>query len=435
MSTPRTVAVIGLWHLGEMYSAGFAELGHAVVGIADDARLIENFKKSTPPLPEPRLEEFLTKHQKAGKLTYTTDISAVKNCDTVWLAFDTPVDDHDEVDLAPVWDAVRKMTPHLAPGTLVGASSQLPVGTSAEIVRHIAKTRPDLKFFYAYSPENLRLGDAVKCFLEPGRVVIGADTREARERAAALFAPTKADIVPMSVASAEMAKHAMNAWLATSISFTNDLADVCERVGADIEDVVKALKAEPRVGPKAYLFAGLGFSGGTLGRDLKALLAAAKRENLELPIVAGAYAKNQARNAVVPARLRKKLGELRGKTLAVFGVTYKPGTPTLRRSQPLEIESALRAAGASLRLADPLAVPAEVAAVTPSPFFRDPYEAAQGADAVLVLSPDRKLQELDFKKLASVMKTPVLFDAQNVLVAKEPDIRSAGFAYLSIGRP
>jgi UDPglucose 6-dehydrogenase len=434
MNSPYKIAVLGLWHLGEVYSACLAELGHTVVGISDDAKVVGNFGKNIPPLAEQKLAELLEKNQKAGRLSYTTDFSSVKDCNALWLTFDTPVDDDDEVDVSSAREAIQKAIPHLKDGVVIAVSSQLPVGTSKQLVEKIRAARPELKFEYFYSPENLRLGDAVRCFMEPGRVVLGADTPPAFQHARALLAPLNAEVIAMSVASAEMAKHALNAWLATSISFTNELADVCEKVGADVEDVVKALKSDPRVGPKAYLFAGLGFSGGTLGRDLKALMAAAREKKLELPIIAAAYAKNRGRNAVVLARLRKELGEVKGKTLAIFGVTYKPGTSTLRRSQPLEIEAELRAAGAVTRLFDPFAVPEEVAAKTPSRLFRDVYEAAQGTDAVLILNPDAKLRELDFPKLAKVMKSPMIFDGQNILVSKESDIRAAGIKYLSIGR-
>ena len=428
------IGVVGLWHLGEVYSAGFAEAGHAVVGVSDDAQVIANLNKNIPPLAEPRLTELVAAHRASGRLAYTTDWSVLKDCNAVWFTFDTPVDDEDEVDISVVLDAVKKATPHLASNVLIGVSSQLPVGTSKRICEMIRVARPELKFEYAYSPENLRLGDAVKCFLDPGRVVLGADTPEALRRATEVFAPLKAEIVSMSVPSAELAKHALNAFLATCISFANDLADVSGKVGGDVEDVIRALKSDPRVGPKAYLFAGLGFSGGTLARDLKALLHAGEREHVELPVIAGVLMKNRVRNGLVKTRLEEKLGSVKGKTLALLGVTYKAGTPTLRCSQALEVEKMLREAGAAFRLYDPLANPEEVKAVTPSPFFKDVYEAAQGTDAALVITPSKEFKTLDFAKLKSVMCTPILFDTQNVLCDKEKDIKGAGITYLSIGR-
>ncbi|OGG58860.1 hypothetical protein A2765_00575 [Candidatus Kaiserbacteria bacterium RIFCSPHIGHO2_01_FULL_56_24] len=434
MGSGYTIGVIGLWHLGEVYAASLAEIGHTVIGLSDDATLVGNFQKNIPPLAEPRLAELLAANQESGGLSFSTDFSKIKDCNVVWFTQDVPTDENDTVDVSGVLDAARDAARYFADGVTVAVSSQLPVGTSAKIIEVVRSARPELSFGYFYSPENLRLGDAVKCFMEQERVVVGAATPGALKAAQDIFSPLKTEIISMSPASAEMAKHAMNAWLATSISFTNDLADVCEKTGADIEDVIRALKSEPRVGSKAYLFAGLGFAGWSIARDLKALMAVAGEKHIELPIIAGAYAKNRARTGVVLARLQERYGDIKGKTFAIFGVTYKVGTPTLRHSQSLQIEEQLRAAGATVRLYDPLAKAEEVAAATSAPFFNDPYEAAQGADGVLVLVPDRALREFDFKKIASSMKTPFLFDAQNILIPKEGDIRAAGIEYSSIGR-
>jgi len=333
-----------------------------------------------------------------------------------------------------VFDAIKKAMPYFANGVLVVISSQIPVGTSEKIIAMIKAARPEITFDYVYSPENLRLGDAVKCFLEPGRVVAGASSPEALAKFTQMFAPLHAEIVAMSPASAEMTKHALNAFLATSISFTNDIADVCAEYGADVEDVARALKSDPRIGPKSYLFAGLGFSGGTLGRDLRALINAGAERHVEVPVIASVFSKNKARNAVVGERLTKELGSLAGKTFAMFGVTYKAGTSTLRRSQPLEVEKSLRAAGATFRLYDPLAKADEVAAITPSAFSNDPYEAAKGADAILILTPSKDFKELDFAKLRAATKGSLLFDTCNILCDKEEVITAAGFKYISIGR-
>lgn len=434
MKNSHAIAVLGLWHLGEVYSACLAELGHQVIGISDDTALIEGLQKNIPPLAEPRLVDLLLGNQRAGQLFYSTDYSEIEKANVVWLTLDTPVNEEDEVDLTPVFAEVQKVIPHLGQGVVIAVSSQLPVGTSKKIQEMIRAARPDLRFEYFYTPENLRLGEAVQCFMEPGRIVIGADTEAALEAAKNIFSKLNAEIVPMSVASAEMSKHALNAWLATSISFTNDLADVSEQVGADVEDVIKALKTDPRVGQKSYLFAGLGFSGGTLGRDLKALTQVAQTYGLEIPMISGAYIKNSKRDAIVENRLIKEWGTISGKTIAMLGVTYKAGTSTLRRSQPLSIEARLRKLGATMRLYDPLAIPQEVAQVTPSAFFRDPYEAAKGCDIVLIMTPSREYRELDFKKLGEGMYTPLVFDTANILVPVETNIKAAGVRYIRIGR-
>jgi len=434
MDNPYNIGVVGLWHLGETYSVGLAELGHNVVGVDENTQVIEGFSKGVPPLAEPRLAEMLATHLASGNLFYSTEFTKLRDRNVVWFTLDTPVNDDDEAQTEVVFDAIKKAMPYFANGVLVVISSQIPVGTSEKIIAMIKAARPEITFDYVYSPENLRLGDAVKCFLEPGRVVAGASSPEALAKFTQMFAPLHAEIVAMSPASAEMTKHALNAFLATSISFTNDIADVCAEYGADVEDVARALKSDPRIGPKSYLFAGLGFSGGTLGRDLRALINAGAERHVEVPVIASVFSKNKARNAVVGERLTKELGSLAGKTFAMFGVTYKAGTSTLRRSQPLEVEKSLRAAGATFRLYDPLAKADEVAAITPSAFSNDPYEAAKGADAILILTPSKDFKELDFAKLRAATKGSLLFDTCNILCDKEEVITAAGFKYISIGR-
>lgn len=446
MESPYKIAVVGLWHLGETYSVCLAELGHNVIGVDADAAVVANFSQNVPPLAESKLAELLAANQAAGRLSYSTDFSAVKDRDIVWITLDTPVNDEDVADIEPVLAAIKKVAPDLRDDALLVVSSQISVGTSAKIIDMIKTARPSLNFEYVYSPENLRLGVAVDSFMQPGRIVAGVSSEKALTMFKHIFAKMNGvggagsvEIVSMSPASAEMAKHALNAWLATSISFTNDIADLSERYGADVEAVAKALKSDPRVGPKAYLFAGLGFSGGTLGRDLKAMMNAADANGMKLPVIEGAFVKNKSRNAIVPGRLAKEMGDLKGKTIAMFGVTYKAGTSTLRRSQPLEIEKELREAGVSFRLYDPWAKAEEVSAATPSSFFNDPYVAAEGADVILVMTPWKDFGNLDFKKLRAVMshivtKGPILFDTCNILCDKEEIIRAAGFTYLSVGR-
>lgn len=428
------IAVVGLWHCGEIYSAGLAELGHDVTGIDENGEVVANLAKGVPPLPEPGLAELLTKHIASGRLKYTTDFSAIKNCDVVWCAFDTPVDDHDESNLSPIREALLKAAPHFMDDVLIVVSSQVPVGTSKEFERYTREARPGLKFDYVYTPENLRLGEAVKCFMEPGRIVIGADLGSAAKKLEEIFAPLKTTFVRMSVASAEMAKHALNAYLATSISFINDIADICEKTGADVLDVAKALRSDPRIGQKAFLDAGLGFSGGTLGRDLKALEAAAKKSSISVPVVASVYEKNLKRKEIVLTRVKSLLGDLKGQKIAILGLTYKPGTKTLRRSRALEIATDLSNSGAVLALHDPMADESELPKIQGASFSRDPYVAATSAKVIILATPWPQFKELDFKKLGESAKGAILFDTANLLHDKADVIRSAGMKYVGVGR-
>jgi UDPglucose 6-dehydrogenase len=429
------IAVIGLWHLGEVYSAGLAHLGHEVVGISDNKTVVENLLNGKPPLAEPRLAELISESLQQGVLTYSQDLTSVRDCNVVWLTFDTPVNDRDESDLDPILSSVREISRHLANDCLVVVSSQIPAGTSEAISNLIRMLRPNLTFHYVYSPENLRLGNAVNCFLNPGRVVLGASDDEGFQRLKTILRATNADFVRMSAVSAEMAKHALNAFLATSISFANDIADICEKVGADISDVIKALRSDDRIGQRAFLDPGLGFSGGTLGRDLVALTAIARQHRSELPVVESVLKKNQLRPKALVGRLEILLGGLKKKRITIFGLTYKAGTTTLRRSRSLEIASVLSRKGALLRLFDPHVAPEEVPHINNADAVADPCSSVCESDALLFLTPWKEFRDLDFRTLAENAKRhAIVFDSSNFLQDKIPAITESGFRYCGVGR-
>lgn len=424
------IATLGLWHLGEIYSSCLAELGHEVVGISDNEELIKNLKKNVPPLPEPELESLLAKNQLAGRLNFSTDFREAKSCNVVWITFDTPVNDQDEVDLSPIHAAASKVAPHLSNGCLVVVSSQIPVGESGKICEIIKRENPSLEFDYVYTPENLRLGSAVKSFQEPGRIIVGSETHGGLEKIKEIFSGLRTEFVEMNTASAEMAKHAINAFLATSVSFINDIADACEIAGADILDVSKALRSEPRIGPKAFLDAGLGFSGGTLGRDLQVL-----SDLGNLPVIESVYRKNDSRTDKVISKIKSELGGLEGKTISIFGLTYKPGTKTLRRSRALEISKIIRSKGAVVKLHDPEAEKEELAESEKTEFFTDPYLAAESADAIILVTPWPHFKTLNFSKIQKIVKPgAVFFDTANFLYDKEGEIKKNSLRYLGLGR-
>lgn len=432
---PYKIAVLGLWHLGEIYSAGLSDLGHQVVGLSEDESLISNFQKNIPPLPEPNLEETLKNNQAVGRLTFSADFSKIEGCDVLWVTFDTPVNNQDEVDLTLIWSALGKSLPHLKNQSLIIISSQIPVGTSNKICEFINQKRPDLNFDYIYSPENLRLGEALECFKNPGRIVFGAFSSKASEKFEDILSGLKTEFIEMSPVSAEMSKHAINAFLATSVSFINDLSDLSEKVGADIIDVSRALKSEPRIGPKAFLSAGIGFAGGTLGRDLQALIKSAKDQNISLPVIESIYEKNKNRAEAILNILQKNLGDFKNKKISILGLTYKPGTRTLRRSRSLEIALKLKNLGARLSLCDPQVDEKELASFGDFDFSRDPYQAVANAEAVIVATPWPEFRDLDFQKLKEVASSnAIIFDTSNFFLEKESIIKKVGFIYLGIGR-
>jgi len=434
MASNYKIAVVGLWHCGEIYSACLAELGHNVVGISDDEDAVLNLQKGIPPLPEPELEDLLKKNIFSGKLSYVADFEKIKNCDVVWFTYDTPVDDKDEVDMVPIYAGIDKTTPMLNDGVLVVMSSQVPVGTAAAAKALITKKRPELKFDYIYTPENLQLGRAVECFMKPGRVVVGAESDTAYKKMQNIFSPLKTDLLRMSPASAEMSKHALNAYLATSISFMNDIADVCEATDADVLDVIKALRSDPRIGPRAFLDAGMGFSGGTLGRDLKALQSIARKSKISVPVVESVYAKNESRKELVVHRLEGALGNLKGKKIAILGLTYKPGTKTLRRSRALEIAEDLGNKGAIFTLYDPAVLEKDLPKTKNSAFAGSAYEAVRSANGIVIITPWQEFRNLNFKKITELAAGAVLLDTANLLYDKVGEIKACGLKYMGIGR-
>lgn len=429
------IGVIGLWHLGEIYSAGLPSLGHKVTGIDEDGEVVANLNQGIPPLPEPGLDALLLKGLKSGQLAYTADFREVGKCNVAWFALDTPVDAHDKSDLKPIFRSIRRSVPYFKNDVLIVVSSQLPAGTSRKICNLIKKIRPKLKFHYAYSPENLRLGEAIRCFLEPERVVVGVNDDETLRRVAVVFGRLQARIVRMSIESAEMVKHALNAFFAVSISFANDIADVSEATGADIVEVIDGLRSDARIGRRAALGAGLGFSGGTLGRDLSSLLKIGREHGISLPLIESAIKKNSARPAGFVTRLEKLLGGLKDKKIAIMGLTYKAGTTTLRRSRSLEVARLLLARGAKIVLCDPHISITHIPHLRGATVAATGYGAAAKARALVFLTPWEDFKALDFRKLAHVAaKNAILFDGTNFLYAQVPLIRRAGFRYYGVGR-
>lgn len=432
MAVLQKIAVIGLWHCGEIYSAGLAELGHNVVGIDENAETVANLQKGIPPLEEPELTPLIQKNADVGRLRFSDNFSETAQAAIVWFTYDTPVNDEDIADTDPIFTGLEKIIPFLQNGVTLVFSSQLPVGTMQKIKEAVAEKRPKLKFDLAYVPENLQLGKAVKSFFEPGRIVIGAENKKTFALIEDIFSSLKTQFLRMSPASAEMAKHALNAFLATSLSFIYDIADLCEKVGTDVADVTKALKSDPRIGHAAYLDASVGFSGGTLGRDLRAMMIEAEHRGIALPIISGAYVKNANRRNAFVARVKEVLDGLSGKTIGLLGVTYKVGTPTLRRSMALEIAGLLQKEGALIRASDPMAKKEEVEASGDIRFFADPYEMAGGCHAIILMTAWPEYKELDVAKVAKEPK--VFFDTRNFLKEREEEFNKVGMKYIGIGR-
>ena len=423
------VVVFGLWHLGCVTAACLAAAGKDVVGLDPDAAVIERLQRGEPPIHEPGLSALIGEGAAAGRLSFTTDAaSALRTADVLWVTFDTPVNARDEADVAAVRARLDAIRTALRPGTLVLVSSQVPVGFTRALARDLAAQGVRC----AYSPENLRLGRAISVFQEPERVIAGLMDDADRARVAELFAPYARQIEWMSVESAEMTKHAINAFLATSVCFINELARLCEKVGADAREVERGLKTEGRIGPKAYLSPGPAFAGGTLARDLRFLSGFGHELGVATPLFDGVLASNESHKSWLRTRIAELLDGKPAPVVAVLGLTYKPGTDTLRRSTALELCQWLQERGARVQAHDPV-----IAAGNPElpPWLAPCASAAQalsGADLAVIATEWPEFRSLTAEDFTRAMRTACLVD-QSWFLAKALE-HAAGLRYFAPGR-
>ena len=432
MSKRNRICVIGTWHLGSVMSACFADLGYTVVGADQNTRSIEVLNKGIPPLFEPGLEELINKNIKANRLSYTTHLAdAVQDCNHVLITYDTPVNENDEVDLSGIFATVKEIAKHLENNSVITISSQVPIGTCEQIKAKIQKLNPALDFDIAYSPENLRLGQAIERFLNPDRIVIGAENDATLEKVEKLFSVINAPIMRMNLKTAEMTKHAINAFLATSISFANEIGNLCDEMGADASKLAQALATDMRIGPHLPLSPGLAFGGGTLARDLKILQDLGDRLNYQTWLIDGVMQVNEQQKKLVIRKLEKIYGSVGKLTVGVLGLAYKAGTSTLRRSTALEIIDRLVYGGASVKAYDPKVDIEEVKTHREFEFCEDPYQTATNSDALVIATDWPEFRELDFDLIKSVMKKPVLIDAKNMLDGRP--LLAKGFFYSGVG--
>jgi UDPglucose 6-dehydrogenase len=419
------IAVLGLWHLGCVTAACCARHFH-VVGLDFDAQNIARLQNGQAPLFEPGLNELLAAGLAAGRLAFTTDPrAACAQADMLWLTSDTPVNENDESDVASVLGQLRRALPWLPAGRLVLVSAQLPVGTCRALEAEFPQ------FHFACSPENLRLGRALEAFEKADRVVVGLRDEAEKPRLEALFKPFTAQVLFMRTESAEMVKHALNSFLALSITFINEIARLCEHVGADAREVAEGLKSEPRVGRKAYLGPGGPFAGGTLARDVVSLTSLAAALGEQVSVLPAIKQSNDLHRGWAFRRLQVRLGDLPSKTIAILGLTYTPNTDTLRRSAAVELCQRLLEAGATVKAFDPAVrqLPPELTAVH---LAAGVAEAVAGADALVVCTEWPEFRQIAWAEVVPTMRQRVVLDANRFL---EKVLSTAGpLEHLSVGR-
>jgi UDPglucose 6-dehydrogenase len=401
-----------------------------------DSRRIEKLEKGDVPFYEPGLKELVAKGIKEGRLSFTTDIAkAVEKALVIFIAVGTPPRGDGSADLSYVEEVGKGIARHMTGYKVIVTKSTVPVGTGAKLREVIAKAQTNaLGFDMVSNPEFLREGSAIEDFMRPNRVVIGADSDQAVAIMKDLYRPLyliETPIVVTDVPTAELIKYASNAFLATKISFINEIANLCEKVGANVQMVAKGMGLDHRIGSK-FLHAGPGFGGSCFPKDLAALIQTGERHGYPMQIASAASRVNDVQRERMIEKIREAVGGLKGKTLAMLGLSFKPNTNDIREAPALAIGRALIAEGASIRAYDPEAL-TEACQIMPELLpCQDTYHAAEGADAVVIMTEWNVFRTLDFEKLKSIMRVPVLLDLRNVY---DPErVGAAGFKYISVGR-
>jgi len=420
------IVVLGLWHLGCVTAACSAKF-QKVIGLDFDQETVARLRQGEPPVFEPGLADLIREGLDSGRLRFDDDPSeACQGADLLWVCFDTPIDVDDRPDLTPVLDGVARCIPHLAPGTLILISSQVPAGTC----RSLEQSYPAFRF--AYSPENLRLGKAVSIFMAADRIILGARTDDDAKQLAPLLGNFSRNLICVRTESAEIVKHAINAFLALSIAFMNEISRVCELVGADAKEVETGLKSDNRIGAGAYLAPGGPFAGGTLARDVTALIDLATAGRDPLCLIPSIKESNDHHKLWSIRKLREELGELSGKRIAILGLPYKPGTDTLRRSLAVETCYRLIGMGARLTAYDPVVreLPADLKVVQ---ILSNVAAAVDRADAVLICTEWPQIREARWQEILRQLPRPLVIDANGFiedLIAGLNDI-----VYRRVGKP
>ncbi len=432
------IAMIGTGYVGLVSGACFAEFGPDVTCVDVDAAKIERLLNGEIPIYEPGLDALVAKGIKSGRLAFTTDLEkAVSEADAVFIAVGTPSRRGDgHADLRYVEAAAIEVAKALQGYTVVVTKSTVPVGTGRRVAELIRGANPTAEFDVASNPEFLREGSAIGDFMRPDRVVIGAETDRARAIMQALYRPLylmETPVVMTTLETAELTKYAANAFLATKITFINEMADLCEKVGANVQDVARGMGLDGRIGKK-FLHAGPGYGGSCFPKDTIALVRTAQEYGSPARLVETVVQVNDTRKGAMASRVIAACGgSVRGKTVGVLGVSFKPNTDDMREAPSLAIVPALQDAGATVRAYDPAAMHEATALLPGVHWCADAYDAAVGADVLVIITEWNEFRALDLDRVGASMRQKVLVDLRNVYRAE--DVRQQGFRYTSIGRP
>ena len=426
------IAVIGCGYVGAVSAACFAELGHEVDCIDTDASRIRTLREGRSPIFEPGLNDLIASGLAAGRLNFTTEYPAHFEARIVFIAVNTPESQEGAADIRAVRDAVSMVAPRLAPGSVIVNKSTVPIGTG-DLVSGMARRSGIGPISVVSNPEFLREGSAIDDFMAPDRIVLGSDDPEAIERVAALYEPLDAIIQRVDIRTAEMVKYASNAFLATKISFINEIASICEALGADVEDVARGMGLDARIGMQ-FLKSGLGWGGSCFPKDVKALAHMAAVHGTHPQLLRSVMEINGGQRMRTIQKVRQALGGLDGRRVAILGAAFKANTDDIRNSPALELAGLLHLEGATVSIFDPVVPPARIAAVAPNTTVAtSALEAARGTDAVIVATDWPEFREIDLVRLAGLVAQRLIVDGRNFLDPEK--VRAAGFEYRCLGRP
>ena len=431
------VAMIGTGYVGLVSGACFADFGHHVTCVDKDANKIKALADGQVPIFEPGLTELVRSNASEGRLSFGTDLAqAVRGADAVFIAVGTPSRRGDgHADLSYVHAAAREIAAALDGFTVVITKSTVPVGTGDEVERILREVRPDADFAVASNPEFLREGAAIRDFKHPDRIVVGSEDTRAREVITELYRPLYLNAAPMLYTdrrTAELIKYASNAFLATKITFINEIADLCEKVGADVQEVARGMGLDNRIGAK-FLHAGPGYGGSCFPKDTVALIKTGQDHEAPLRLVETVAAVNDQRKRAMARKVAAALGgNMRGKTVAVLGLTFKPNTDDMREAPSITLITALQDMGAKIRAYDPAGTEQAKTVLSGVAYCPNPYSCAEGADALVIVTEWEQFRALDLPRLKRVMARPVVIDLRNIY--RPDDMTKHGFVYVSIGR-
>ena len=427
------IAIIGAGYVGLVTGACFSELGNSVICVDNDPEKISLLKELKMPFYEKGLDKMVKKNVRAGRLIFTDDIKeAVKKSLVIFICVGTPPREGGEADLSYIEDVAAQIAKNMPSYRLIIEKSTVPVETGSWIERTIKiNNKKGIKFDVASNPEFLKEGTAIEDFMHPDRIVIGVETKKAKDILTRLYSPIKAEIVVTDIKSAELIKHASNSFLAAKISFINSIANICERTGADIEKVSFGMGLDKRIG-RAFLKSGIGYGGFCFPKDLDAFIHISDKLGCDFSILKAVRSVNENQKKIFIKKIEKELWIIKDKTIGILGLAFKPNTDDMRFAPSIDIINSLISSGARIKAYDPKALEKAGAVLKNVDFCKDPYDVAKGSDALLILTEWNEFKAMDLSRIKKLLKNPLIIDGRNIFDPVK--MKKLGFKYISMGR-